>query len=115
MLGSEFGGQAGPGTLWQGNMADMDGMTLVDKDNHGVLTDKSGHTLWTGLVQPRDKQAAYTAISDTAKPNYLTLQDRQGRPGGDRTHRDDSGHLRQLVVGAQVAEEGDRRLITADF
>ncbi|MGI4789544.1 MAG: MSCRAMM family protein [Janthinobacterium lividum] len=79
MLGKEMGGQVGPGTLWQGSMAEMDGMKLVDKDNHGVLTDKAGHILWTGLVQPPDEQTAYTAIYDNAKPDSLILRDSHDR------------------------------------
>ena len=77
-LETQMAAQVGPGTPWQGSLADMDGMQLVLKNYQGTLKDRAGHTLWTGPLGGRPEPAAYTVVSDTAKPGLLILLDRRG-------------------------------------
>lgn len=79
VLGKQFGFSQGPGMLWQGNLADMDGMQIVLQNDLGILKDRTGHVLWTGPLGGQREPPAYTVVTDRAKPGFLTLLDKQGK------------------------------------
>lgn len=79
VLGKQIGFSQGPDLIWQGNMADMEGMQLTLKNDRGVLKDRTGRTLWAGTTETAQEPPAYTAVTDAAKPGFVTLLGKQGK------------------------------------
>ena len=65
-------------TLWRGALSDMDGMRLTVRRGQGTLTDRTGRSLWAGVVQdPPDYVVTWRGLDGGGQK--VTVRDRRGK------------------------------------
>lgn len=71
-------GDNDPPPLWQGALPALDGMRLVVRGGRGTLTDRTGRSLWAGVVQdPPDYVVTWRGIDRNV--HKVTVRDRRGK------------------------------------
>ena len=99
--------------FWHGRLADMDGMTFRTEGTRGILTDRAGRTLWSGIVA---HPPAYTILTDSVKGRTprSTLLDQQGHTlwAGQLDRKGfgvltEDGQIEVIGVSRRIVWEGD--------